>query len=191
MEVHCIRHGVTSKNIEGRFNGWIDEGITPEQAIALGKCDFPTHPYDAIYCSPMKRCIETAQALNIESWIEEPRLIERNLGIFEGKTPSECESLFAEDFVEFGKLNQDFLIPKGESRGENLRRVLSWMEELDGRQRVLAITHGGPIDFIYRISHGQDLFGGNKIFAGGNAHHSIFDNNDGEWTVIQFSQPIT
>lgn len=82
MEIHCIRHGVTRHNQAGRFNGWLDESITPEQAVALREIPFLAEEFDAIYCSPLKRCEETARALGIDVWTSEPRLIERNLGVF-------------------------------------------------------------------------------------------------------------
>jgi hypothetical protein len=92
MEIHFIRHGVTIHNEQSRFNGWLDEGITLRQAKELQRVEFSVDRFDAIYCSPLKRCIETARALGIPEWIEEPRLKERNLGIFEGKAPMECET---------------------------------------------------------------------------------------------------
>ena len=182
---------MTTSNIEGRFNGWIDESITQKQALELENCDFQTHVYDVIYCSPMKRCIETARALGIENVIAEPRLIERNLGIFEEKTLRECETLYAADIIKFKRLDGDYSMPGGESRSQNLDRVLSWLEDVRGFNRILAITHGGPIDFIYRIACGKDLHGGETIYAGHNAHISIFNQVNESWSVTQFSQPIT
>lgn len=190
MELHCIRHGVTSKNIEGRSNGWIDDSIISDEAIFLQKRNLDTKHYDAIYCSPMKRCVETAEALGITDWIEDARIKERNLGIFEGKTPQECENLFSEDFKRFKTLDENYKMPEGESRKQNLERVMSWVQELSGFNRVLAITHGGTIDFLYRLASGTELHGGGNIFTGKNAAISIFSWEENEWRVIVFDEQI-
>ena len=190
MYIHCIRHGVTQLNIEGRFNGWIDEGITKKQKIELSRVHFDDTSYDKIYCSPMKRCQETAQALGIRNWIEEPRLKERNLGIFEAKTSLECEFDFAKEFQQFIQLKQNYSIPNGESRLSNLKRVTSWLSELQPSSKVLAITHGGPIDFLYRMAAGLELHGGDKIFAGNNVHISKFQFTDTKWRVVKFNQNL-
>jgi len=180
---------MTIHNQSGRFNGWLDEGITPAQAEQLHMVEFQTHRFDAIYCSPLKRCRETALALGIVESIEDARLKERNLGIFEGKTPAECETLHRDDFARFRELDADFVIPNGESRKQNLERVLSWVRDVSHHQRVLAVTHGGPIDFLYRMGAGLPLHGG-EMYPGRNAHHSIFSYNDDAWSVIQFDMPL-
>lgn len=190
MELHCIRHGVTTKNISGRFNGWIDDSIIAEEAKFLQKRKFDTSSYDAIYCSPMKRCIETAQALAIDSWIEDARIKERNLGIFEGKTPRECELLFSDEFGKFKILDENYKMPKGESRKQNLDRVMSWIKELRDFNKVLAITHGGTIDFLYRMASGTALHGGETIFTGKNAAISMFSKEANNWCVIGFDEEI-
>lgn len=191
MELHCIRHGETRFNLEYRFNGWIDDGITEAQAKELRSRSFDSSSFDAIYCSPLKRCIETAQALGVEGWIPEPRIRERNLGIFEGKTMQECEALYPKEFQEFMRFEEHFQIPQGESRRMNLDRVLEWLEEIQRFDRVLAFTHGGPIDLLYRIATASPLHGGDTIFAGENARRSIFRYDKSNWSLVEFDGHLT
>jgi hypothetical protein len=40
---------------------------------------------------------------------------------------------------------------------------------------VLEITHGGTIDFLYRMATAQPLHGGNRIFAGSHVALSRFE----------------
>jgi broad specificity phosphatase PhoE len=40
---------------------------------------------------------------------------------------------------------------------------------------VLAITHGGTIDFLYRMATAEPIHGGDEIFAGSNASLSRFE----------------
>src|SRR5436190_970344 len=68
MEVHCLRHGQTIENIKGIFHGTSDSAVTVEQRLAITRVHFDASPYDAIYCSPLSRCCETAQALGILRW---------------------------------------------------------------------------------------------------------------------------
>ena len=53
--------------------------------------------------------------------------------------------------------------------------MLEWLQELGSLRRVLAITHGGTIDFLYRMAQGIDLHGGTKIFSASTASLSTFD----------------
>jgi len=174
MEVHCLRHGQTIENIKGIFHGASDSTLTVEQRVALTRVRFDASPYDAIYCSPLSRCCETAQALGIMRWRTDARIAERNLGIFEGYSGPECEQRFPEEFRAFKRFDADYQIPSGESRAQNLARVLEWLREAGMYQRVLAITHGGTIDFLYRLGRGIDLHGGAEIFSSSNASLSIF-----------------
>lgn len=190
VELHCIRHGLTHYNVQRRFNGWSDESITSEQARALSACSLAGSDFDAVYCSPLKRCMETAEALGVRDWIAEPRLKERNLGVFEGKTLEECRELYPADVERFLQFEATFAIPAGESREQNLDRVRTWLDEIVDHERVLAITHGGPIDLIYRIASGGPLHGGDTIFAGNNAHRSVFTYVDGEWSVLRFNEAL-
>ena len=175
MVIHCLRHGITEGNLLGCFNGSNDDRLTERQRVAFLAVQFNSTRYQAIYCSPLRRAIETAECLRIPDWISEPRIAERNLGIFEGLTASDCRARFAEEFSRFQAFDADFAIPKGESRAQNLGRVLSWVEEVSGFDTVLAITHGGTIDFLYRIGTGLPLHGGDKIYSGSNAAISSFE----------------
>jgi broad specificity phosphatase PhoE len=53
--------------------------------------------------------------------------------------------------------------------------VLDWLESVASHRRVLAITHGGTIDFLYRLATGSALHGGPSIFAASNASVSSFE----------------
>ena len=190
MQLHCLRHGVTHGNVEGRFNGTRDETLTDSQARALRQTPFAYADYAAIYSSPLTRCIETARCLRIASWIPEPRLAERNLGIFEGLTADECARTFPDDFATFRRFDADFVIPRGESRAQHLGRLMSWIDDVRGLDRVLAITHGGTIDFLYRLATGRPVHGGDEIFAGANASISIFDVDAHGVRLVDYEMPL-
>ena len=175
MRLDLLRHGVTALNDAARFNGWRDDGLTQQQRRRLERVRFDWRRYDVVYCSPLVRCVETAACLGVASYRPEPRIVERGLGIFEGLTAEQCRERYPHDFARFLEFDESYRIPEGESRAENLARVMSWLEEAIRFERVLAITHGGTIDFVYRLATGHTLHGGAEIFAGANAALSEFD----------------
>jgi broad specificity phosphatase PhoE len=90
MSIYVIRHGQTDWNALGFFQGHKDiplNSIGIEQAKQTAE-QFKNIPIDYILVSPLKRAIQTAEAIskvtNIEPIIE-PRLIERSFGDMEGK----------------------------------------------------------------------------------------------------------
>ncbi len=189
MLLDVIRHGVTATNAAGRFNT-DDEPLLPSEAPMLRAATLGH--YDAIYVSPLKRCIETAEALGLSRFETDARLRERHFGVFAGLTPSECTARYSEAFGVFARFDAAFAPDGGESRAEHLARLWAWLEDVCKRApaRVLAITHGGAVDFLYRHATGRELHGGEQIYAGDNAALSSFRV---EWPHIEllgFSQRL-
>ena len=190
MELHCLRHGVTSGNAGGLYQGARDSALTDDQLAAFSAVRFDLSRYDAVYCSPRERCRDTARALGIKSTIDEPRLAERHFGVFEGLPRAECERLFPVEFAMFQRFDADYQIPQGESRASNLQRVLGWLEEVATHRRVLAITHGGTIDFLYRMATSIPVHGGPIIFGASNASVSSFEVRWPRIELIAYDVPV-
>ena len=191
MWLHCIRHGETSLNASGIFSGWGDEGLTKMCASRLASVDFDATEHDAVYCSPAFRCKETARCLRLPSYIEEPRIVERHFGVFDGLSVSEVQEKYPEELAAFRRLDADFTIPGGESRAEHFRRVEEWLLEISRKHRqVLAVTHGGTIDFLYRLGTNGVLHGGEMVYAGPNAGLSIFEVSWPDVRVLEHGLPL-
>jgi probable phosphoglycerate mutase len=190
MELHCLRHGITVGNVQGCYQGFCDSALTDEQRAAFSAVGFDASVYDAVYCSPRGRCRDTARALGINSLIDEPRLAERHFGVFEGLPRAECEQRFPAEFAAFQRFDADYQIPQGESRASNLARVLDWLEEAAAYGRVLAITHGGTIDLLYRMATSSPLHGGATIFAASNASVSRFEVCWPKLQLIAYDVPV-
>jgi len=189
MRVTCLRHGATEANVVGRFNGADDPLTMPERAY-LSATRFDAAPYEAIHCSPDRRAVETAQCLKLPRWTLEPRIVERRFGIFEGLTAAECAARYPAEFARFRAFDADYAVPNGESRAENCARVVAWLRDAADRRHVLAITHGGTIDFLYRLSVGMALHGGDRIYSGGNATLAIFDVDWPNVRLVDFDAPL-
>lgn len=191
MKVSCLRHGITALNVQGVFSGAGGEGLTREQRSELDSIDFDTTGFDVVYCSPAARCKETAECLGLPPHVEDSRLAERHFGIFDGHTPEECGRIYAVEFVAFQRLDAEFVIPGGESRAQHLERVMSWLREVcEVHHHVLAVTHGGTIDFLFRLGTGRVVHGGNQVFAGPNAALSVFDVSWPDVTVVTHGQVL-
>lgn len=63
MQVFLIRHGCTAGNLEHRYVGTTDEGLTDEarQTLLRESSRYPVP--DIVFASPMRRCLETAWLL--------------------------------------------------------------------------------------------------------------------------------
>ncbi len=83
-------------------------------------------------------------------------------------------------------------IPEGESRGAHLARAKDWLEETSraGLGKVLAITHSGVIDFLYRLSGAYPIDGGARIFGGENLALSSFEVLGPKVRLLAFSKPL-
>jgi alpha-ribazole phosphatase len=101
--------------------------------------------FDAIYASPLQRCIKLAEALNIGSVQEDNRLKELNFGDWEMQAwddiPREIFDIWAHNYAEFAP-------PNGETFTQLQHRGLSFLDEVlqkhDGKH-IAVVTHGGMI----------------------------------------------
>jgi broad specificity phosphatase PhoE len=147
-----IRHALTDWNANGRLQGHLDCPLSAEgvsQARALAK-RVGASGVDLVYSSPLQRAFDTAKlAFPGSEIISEPRLMELDFGVFQGKTPDENA-----DHEAWAWWHEDPFtrrIPEGECYRDLMVRVVSWLEQLPEEQHIVAITHSGPIQMI--IAH--------------------------------------
>ena len=127
VELFLIRHGKTYGNTLGRYIGTTDEELCAEGREALVRTDMGrtvlTEPLDAVYVSPMKRCIQTAGLLFPDCRpIFCPELRECDFGEFENKNYRELsENAAYQAWIDSGGT---LPFPGGESREEFESRCL-------------------------------------------------------------------
>ena len=154
MKIYIIRHGETSANVSGVFQGRLDtellqSGIDLARSVGqalTGVC------FDAAFASPLSRSQATARAVldasgngDVPITIDE-RLYEIAVGDCEGKhfRPGECEidekylHGYFDDPLGFAGF------PGGESTGEVCERTQRFLMELANKryENVLVSTHG-------------------------------------------------
>ena len=123
IKLWLIRHGKTEGNKLSRYIGTTDEPLCQEGTEFLHKMDYPK--VQAVYVSPLKRCVQTAEIL------------------FPGEPVHIIEELAECDFGEFENKNYKEL----EGKSRNLRgfdRVVSGCIRSHVVEAALVI-HGGTI----------------------------------------------
>lgn len=191
-ETHFIvvRHGETAWNAEMRIQGHLDSPLNEEglaQALLLGE-RLATEPFDHFYCSDLGRVLQTVQPLLHRGGrrpVPTARLRERNLGVFQGHTGAECQRHWPQDYARFHARDPDHAMPGGESIRQLYARVSGFFDEMAAAhagQRVLAVTHGGVLDALYRHANAVPLERP-RDFPIYNASLNWLAHRNGRWSV--------
>ncbi len=150
---YLLRHGVVDlPENEKRYVGWHDVALSDDgrqQARAWGK-HFADSDLDAIFCSTLTRCLETARIiaehcdLRLQAL---PALREINLGSWEGQCVQIIKSRYPQAYRQRGEQIADYRPPAGESFRDLQKRVWPAFEAATRRQhgQTLIVTHAGVI----------------------------------------------
>ena len=162
-----VRHGETNWNAERRMQGHIDiplnaNGISQAERLANALIRVK-HSFDVIYSSDLERALHTANAvasaLSLDVQIT-PRLRERNVGKLQGLLLAEAPVLLPEIWQRHIARELDHDLGGGESIRNFHQRMQDILELFLNEHRgqsVLAVSHGGSLDMIYRIVTQQAL----------------------------------
>lgn len=154
MKLYAIRHGLTDLNIQGVYNGLIDEDINDigikqaeESRELVSNID-----YGIVYSSPMLRARHTCEIVNTRevSVKYDERLRERTLGKLDGKV-LEDEGFGKELFFDYNYLSDEETF---ESLPVLFKRVHDFLDEVikenkDKNKNILIVAHGGILRAIY------------------------------------------
>lgn len=168
-EIWFIRHGETAWNHEGRLQGWQDIELNAagrEQAAQLAaRMATMEQTFDALYSSDLQRAHTTAEPLSAELSLRvrtEPGLRERSFGILEGLDLARIDEIAPEAAAARKSRDPHLPIEGGESLGQFQARILATVEDLAQRhsgERILAVTHGGVLDIVWRHASNVALDG--------------------------------
>jgi broad specificity phosphatase PhoE len=162
--IYLIRHGATVLSAEDRFAGATDVDLSAEgrrQAEALAVRLSDDH-ITAVYCSPMKRTIETATIVarpqNLTP-IRRDGLREINHGRWESLRRSDVEAQFPEEYAAWEEDPFIYAPLEGESGLSVMARALPVMREvvLNHKDETVAIvSHKATIRLIISSLLGFD-----------------------------------
>ena len=149
MRLHLVRHGQTTWNKTGRFQGQNQVSLNAKglQQAHNAATTLNTGETKFLYASPLARAMETAQIIGDRSGlviIQLPLLMEMNLGKLDGITSLEMKRDYPNTFDLWRSDPSKVTMPGGESLNDLQSRM--WRQLLE-----LAQNHEG--DEVIAVSH--------------------------------------
>ncbi len=154
-KIYLIRHGQTDWNAERKIQGSTDIVLNEagrHQAAALAK-GMERRPVAQIFSSPLKRALETAQAIGRTQKVKVQTLEglkEVNFGVWEGLTLDEIEKTYPKENRQWLKDPTSITPPKGETREELKKRsaqAVQWiLDHMEGD--VAVVAHGAIMAYL-------------------------------------------
>jgi broad specificity phosphatase PhoE len=153
-ELLLVRHGETNWNAELRVQGHADPPLNDrgrDQAREL-VASLRDENIEAIYSSDLARARETAEimggVLSLEVHLD-PRLREFDTGNWTGLTRDEIRARFPDDDRHDGETRDELVARVGDA--------LAAICERHAGERVLVVTHGGPLRWTLHRAGGELL----------------------------------
>lgn len=149
-KIYLVRHAEAMGNVEEFFQGRTDCEVSEKgkKQLELLAERFKDILIEAIYSSPLKRTIETAEAVNKYHSlpiIRDEALIEINGGVWEGKPWADLPVLYPLEYDLWQNKMQDFYIAEGEKMTEVFARMKAAVNKIaaenDGRT-IAVVSHG-------------------------------------------------
>lgn len=196
MKLLLVRHGESRGNLNGTWQGWLDEPLTDqgqEQAHRLAErlqrwSVENSEPISAVYSSTLTRAFQTAGVLAqrfrvplVLDW----RLRERHIGLLQGLTWPEIEMRHPEIARHIRQRWTFPAVSGGETSADLADRVCQAIEGIinrtnghDAGRNVAIVSHGGAINayFSRMMGRGDDM---PFMFRLGNTSLSMIELQDG------------
>jgi len=153
VTLYFCRHGQTEANAEKRFQGRTRDtaltatGVAQARAIAQTlrqrAPEFATLAYVA---SPLPRARRTMEIIRLgldldaSGYTTDDRLMEIDLGKWDGLTDDEARNAFPKEFVERGNDKWNVRVPGGENYADVAARAERWICDL--KADTFAVSHG-------------------------------------------------
>jgi len=168
--IWMARHGETTHNAEGRFQGQGDAPLNDsgrEQARELSELA-RAEPLAALYASPLARARETAEIVSAAIGLEprwDVRFAETNCGDWQDRAFADVERDEPELFHRWeSHPGEDWRFPGGESLLEQQERVVAGLVDVTQRGDLpaLVVCHRGVIRvaLCHTDNRGLDAFAG-------------------------------
>ncbi|MGA8180194.1 MAG: histidine phosphatase family protein [Desulfobacterales bacterium] len=165
LRLYFLRHGETQASQTGGFCGIMDVDLTGEghQMAKEFAAAYKSSLWTAVYCSPMRRTIDTAKPLCEAAGLEmqlRDGLKEIAYGQWEGKTPKEVNREFHDEYVRY-LADPGWNRPTGGERGVDVARrsavVLDEIERTHPDGNVLVVSHKATTRIILCSLLGIDV----------------------------------
>ncbi len=158
-----LRHGQSQWNLENRFTGWVDVGLTEkgeaEARQAGEKIKAAGLQFDTTFTSVLQRAVRTLELvlevvgqphLPVE---QDQALNERHYGDLQGLNKAETAKKFGAEQVRLWRRSYDIAPPGGESLENTAMRTLPYVKDrilptVQAGQQVLVAAHGNSLRSI-------------------------------------------
>jgi broad specificity phosphatase PhoE len=168
-DVYLARHGQTSYNRLGRFQGQqaipLDETGRAQAAVLAERA--AEHGFAALWSSPLLRARETAEVVSAALGFEptyDKRLMETNAGDWTDRTFADVQAESPELFAKFFTGDPSFAFPGGESFAEQEIRVGAAIEQVErGDLPALVVCHGMVIRAALSVRVGHWIPRGQRV----------------------------
>jgi len=152
MRIDLLRHG----EVEGGrvYRGSRDDALTNEGWGAMHAAVGDTREWTRIISSPLQRCRAFAEELAAQLGVPlaiDARWREIHFGDWEGKSADELMQSCPEAITRFWEDPERHTPPNGETLAAFCARVEEVWDDVVAQpasERLLIVTHGGPIRFI-------------------------------------------
>lgn len=191
--ISIVRHGETEWNLLDKMQGINDSPLTQkgiDHARALGK-KIADIKFSKIYSSDLGRARNTADYINESLGLEivdDIRLRERDMGIFEGHDWAYIKENYPEEFRKSVSDDVEYRIPEGQSKQEYVDMItdfMAYVAEKHQGENILVVTHRGWVDFFTRIVLGISV-NARRCFKVGNTSFNVFACEKGRWVLERF-----
>lgn len=165
IHLYVIRHGETEWNKEKRSQGRLDSSLTEKgkkDARSLG-ARLDNTEFCQIISSPSGRTLETVRLVKGERMIPlitDERLMEIDLGAWQGKTEEEVKSLYPEEFDAYWNEPERYKGVGGETFLQVQQRVIEFLKDLEDtvtEGNILIVTHGVVMKTLYLLCRNTSL----------------------------------
>lgn len=187
--IYLIRHGQVAGYEEKRYNGHADVLLTAEGEAQFGllQLRLKKKSISAVYSSDLVRCRSGAQLLAASHDLEvqvDAQLRELNIGDWEGKTWSELQAQYPQEWQARLDDIVNYQVPQGESLSDlaaRVRPVIARIVAAHCGEEVVVVAHGGvnrvilleaigaPLDRLFAIEQSYGCLNIIDYYADGNA----------------------
>lgn len=203
ITVHLVRHGESLWNVEGRYQGQQDSGLTADgraQAAHFAELFALQVPApDLVVSSDLPRVKDTAARYaerTRTSVSYDPALREMSVGDWAGMTLEEAERQHPE-LVAAVAAGEDHRRGGGETFGETRERVVRAIEQVttrlekeDGNRVAVVFTSGNPIRLAAAHMLGIPSPGHMPLGAPDNCSVTTFRLRDGRSEVVRYNHDV-
>jgi len=171
-----VRHGESTWNVEGRYQGRLDPPLSPrgrEQAETLAArlhreqlARVEADRFARIVSGPLLRARDTAQICAEQPGLPfaiDERLTEISHGEWEGKLREEIANRWPEMVAAWRTDPHTVQFPGGETLEDVRARFESFLSDLRGDRGILAITHDVVIRIAILLAQGKPLSAFNDV----------------------------